>query len=189
MILVDVRRGWENKKHANARIEFYSRAVFGLFRARFGQKLPILLRSCLFYFDVGLFLGHKNAVVVLEDIMKKVKAVFLVLFSFSCISYRCQSCRKLPTSRSNAPQQRKRTNTNSQFFHIASYDERPCLSFCFPKSQRSKTIAQSVEAKMFLLPLEAARTAVLRGTNRTYGVHKNLPGIHLTIFTSSIWSY
>ena len=32
---------------------------------------------------------------------------------------------------------------------------------------------------------------LLRGAivNRTYGIHKNLPGIHLPIFTNNIWSY
>ena len=32
---------------------------------------------------------------------------------------------------------------------------------------------------------------VLRGTivNRTYGIHINLPGTYLTIFTNNIWSF
>ena len=35
------------------------------------------------------------------------------------------------------------------------------------------------------------RTHLSRGAivNRTNGTHKNLPGIHLTIFTNNIWSY
>ena len=32
---------------------------------------------------------------------------------------------------------------------------------------------------------------LLRGTivDRTYGIHKNLPGIYFTIFTNNIWAY
>ena len=32
---------------------------------------------------------------------------------------------------------------------------------------------------------------ILRGgiVNRTYGLHKNLPGIYLTVITNDIWSY
>ena len=34
-------------------------------------------------------------------------------------------------------------------------------------------------------------TLLLRGTtlNRTYGTHKNLPGISVAVFTNNIWSY
>ena len=39
--------------------------------------------------------------------------------------------------------------------------------------------------------IEGSNPLLLRGAivNGTYGIHKNLPGIYLTIFTNNFWSY
>ena len=40
-------------------------------------------------------------------------------------------------------------------------------------------------------PLTTADEELFTGdrVNRTYGTHKNLPGIYLPVFTDNIWSY
>ena len=65
-------------------------------------------------------------------------------------------------------------------FAIARFRLFPRLRFCSSGAGGNRCYG------VLVLVLRLSRGIIV---NRTYGIHKNLPGTYLTIFTNNIWSY
>ena len=75
------------------------------------------------------------------------------------------------------------------FFPSSEKRHHSCFGMCFLYVPASPNA--SVRSRKLILPSFPFMSCLLRGTivNGTYGMHKNLPGMYLTMFTNNIWSY